>query len=141
MTTRAKVIAITVVFGIAALATGPALWPPSPMIHMPTPTQLPFYILLSIIECLLFGLGIAFLIFGLPLVRRSQVIPPRNALAMYLALAWMLVSWWPHDNLHMHIGLDTHGLLFIEYGFHLTLILATLILTTNFTQLLKKPRI
>ena len=42
------------------------------------------------------------------------------------AITWMLVSWWPHDNLHAHIGVNSADLLGVEYGFHLTLMIAAL---------------
>lgn len=55
----------------------------------------------------------------------------------YLSLSWLLISWWPHDNLHLHNGMNLQGLLYIEYGFHLTLIIASLILARAFVQTLK----
>ncbi len=59
---------------------------------------------------------------------------------MFIALPWMLVSWWPHDNLHVHNGMNLQGLLYIEYGFHLTLIIASLILTYGFLTSLKEQK-
>jgi hypothetical protein len=41
-----------------------------------------------------------------------------------------MVSWWPHDNLHISNGNDLRGLLFIEYGFHFTLMIAAYSLPT-----------
>ena len=55
---------------------------------------------------------------------------------MYLSIGWFLVSWWPHDNLHIHNGMDMQGLLYIEYSFHVTLIIAALVLAFSLlTQL------
>jgi len=37
-------------------------------------------------------------------------------------VAWLMVSWWPHDNLHRTtLAGNWTGLLTIDYGFHLTL--------------------
>ena len=54
--------------------------------------------------------------------------PPWRTWAAYLAIGWLLVSWWPHDNMHIHNGNDLQGLLYIEYGFHVTLMIAGLVL-------------
>jgi hypothetical protein len=43
---------------------------------------------------------------------------------MYLGTAWFLSNRWIHDNLHMVVGRRPNGLLGIEYGFHVTLIIA-----------------
>ncbi len=56
---------------------------------------------------------------------------------MYLSVGWFLVSWWPHDNLHIHNGMDLQGLLYIEYGFHVTLIVAALVLAFSLLTMLK----
>ena len=48
-----------------------------------------------------------------------------------------MVSWWPHDNLHLHNGMDLQGLPFIEYGFHVTLIIAAFVLAYSLLTLLK----
>jgi hypothetical protein len=56
---------------------------------------------------------------------------------MYLSVGWFLVSWWPHDNLHLHNGFDLQGLLYIEYGFHVTLIFAAFVLAYSLLTLLR----
>ena len=55
----------------------------------------------------------------------------------YYALSWLLISWWPHDNFHIHNGMNAQGLLYIEYGFHLTLLIASLILANYFIHIIK----
>ena len=56
-------------------------------------------------------LGISFLLFGFPkllrLARGSRV----RTWAMCLSVGWFLVSWWLHDNLHLHNGMDMQGFL------------------------------
>ena len=47
-----------------------------------------------------------------------------------------MVSWWPHDNLHIHNGNDLQGLLYIEYGFHVTLIIAASVLAFSLLTML-----
>ena len=60
---------------------------------------------------------------------------------MYLSIGWLLVSWWPHDNLHMHVGEDPQGLLLLTYGFHLTLLLAGLVLALSFLSTIRQQNV
>jgi hypothetical protein len=39
-----------------------------------------------------------------------------------------LLSWYPHDGLHVHAGLNLRALLAIEYAFHVPLYIAPLVL-------------
>ena len=39
------------------------------------------------------------------------------------SLAWSLVNWWAHDGFHRVAGLNFGGLIRIEHGFHVSLIL------------------
>jgi hypothetical protein len=44
-----------------------------------------------------------------------------------------MVSWWPHLNLHRHNEADNlQGLLYIDNGFHVPLMIAALILAYSF---------
>jgi hypothetical protein len=115
-----KVVVVTLVVAIAAFLFGShaplgyVLWP-TPVALASPPTAL---------EALAFGLGVAFLLFAWPAVGRVAGSSHGRALAMYLGTAWVLSNWWIHDNLHMVVGLRPNGLLGIEYGFHVTLIIA-----------------
>ena len=131
-----KVLLITLVFGIPAFILGPILWVPSPDMK-PTPMQLPFFMLLSAIEAAIFGFGIAFIIFGWPLVKKASKSKSISA-AAFVSLSWLLVSWWPHDNSHIHNGMNAQGLLYIDYLFHVTIIIASLILAYYFIRVLNE---
>lgn len=134
--TSVKMIILTLVIGIPAFFLGPVIWPPSPDIH-PTQSQLPYLIVLSLIEALTFGFGIAFIVYGWQRVKAATRDNMRTARTMYVSLAWLAVSWWPHDNLHIHNALDVDGLIGIDYAFHLTVILAGLMLAYSFFALFK----
>lgn len=123
MSLTAKVIAVTLVAAIATFLLAPMIWP-NP-VGQPTPpaSLLPLFIFLSVIESLAFGVGVAFLVFGYPYVRRRMT-TTAQAVVTYLAVGWFLVNWWPHDNWHRINGLNFAGLAVIEYAFHFTLMVA-----------------
>ncbi len=131
MKTSLKMLLITLIVGVPAFFLGPVIWPPSPDIH-PTAAQMPYFLALSAVEALFFGFGVAFIFYGFPLVRRIAQLEKKAAIAMYVSLAWILVSWWPHDNLHIHNALDISGLIVIDYSFHFTLIIAGAVLVYSF---------
>ena len=137
-----KWLAVTLVLAIIAFLASPngplgAFWRPSPDFPQPTDAQLPLFILLNATEALAFGFGIAFLIFGYPLVQTFVPATRGLTLAAYLAVAWLLISWWPHDSLHFTNGINMSGLLAIEYGFHVTVMVAGVILVYFFLNVLR----
>lgn len=138
MKTWVKVVIITLIFAIPTLILGPIIWPHSGDLQ-PTSSQSPYFIFLAIMESITFGLGICFIIFGWPLV--NKISNNKNQVILsFISISWLLISWWPHDNLHAHIGLDLQRLLYIEYGFHLTLIIASLIVAYNYLSFIKKTK-
>jgi hypothetical protein len=132
---KLKIAAVTIAVGLPAAALSQVIWPNQAGIVMPPEPLLGLYVALSVFEALLFGLGVAFLTFGLPLVRRVRV-SPGLTWATYLSVAWLLVNWWPHDNFHRANGFDLAGLVRIEYGFHGTLYLAGLVVAWFFVSML-----
>jgi hypothetical protein len=110
-------------------------WAPAATMPKPTAGQLPFFILLNIAEVVTFGLGVAFLVFGYPMVRAIAPASLGLTRAVHLSIAWLLLSWWSHDSLHIYNGLHLGGLLVIEYLFHVTLMIAGVILAYFFLTL------
>lgn len=94
----------------------------------PSPGQLPFFLLLGVIEAVSLGLAVAFLVWGRPAVRRLAGGRTGLGGAMVASAFWVLANWWVHDNLHQVNGFNLAGLLVIEYAFHVTLIAAGAIL-------------
>jgi membrane associated rhomboid family serine protease len=135
-----KVLVVTLIAAVTAMVVGPILWPTSdpPLFHEPTAAQLPFFIVLQVVTCLTFGLGVSFLLFGWAVVRRVSDEWKLRAWLMYLSIGWLLVSWWPHGHLHQHNGDDVQGLLYIEYGFHVAPMLAGLIVAYCFSPLMRE---
>ena len=139
MQPRLAAALITLGVGIPAFLLGRVIWPPNPANPTPSDAQLPFFIVLALIEALLFGLGVAFLTLGSPWVRSAAARVGMNPWIPFVAIAWQLVSWWPHDNFHMAAGMDLGALLLIEYGFHFTLILSALVVAAFFLAALRSP--
>jgi hypothetical protein len=132
-----KVSIVTAVVGIPALLLGPALFPPAEGGPVPTAGQLPYFLFLAVGDALLLGLGVSFLLFGFPVMRKVSPDSKLRAWTMYLSIGYLMVSWWPHLNLHAHNGLDLQGLLYIDYFFHLPLEVAGVALALCFISLMR----
>lgn len=131
--------AITVVVAGLAMGLGHQIWPDPVGAAIPPSTLLPYFIVLDGLGCLLLGMGVSFLVFGYGLVARAGQ-PLALTYATYLSIAWLMVSWWPHGNLHrVTVGANWTGLLGIDYGFHLTLMGASIIVAIFFLRVLGQP--
>lgn len=136
MKTTMKVVITTAIVAIAAFvlgANGPVdqqtdmwakMWPWGEGQTIPEPTngQLPFFIVLSLVEAVGLGLAVSYLAFGRDAVDRLAGTGGWRRNSLYFGGAWLLGNWWLHDGLHINNGVDLAGLLVIEYVFHVTLI-------------------
>lgn len=139
MKTWMKMLLVTVLVGVPAVGAGMAIWPPA---GGEGSGEMPAFVIvglmvMALIEGLAFGLGVAFLGFGLPLVRGVAGASRTRAWAMYLSIAWLLISWLPHSGAHRSTG-SLEGLLAIEYMYHLTLIIAGATLAGGFLSILRE---
>jgi hypothetical protein len=140
MKTWIKVLLVTLLFGLPTIPLSRMLWPDvlettsGMAANGPTPPQLAMLIGVAVFEALSFGLGVAFLFFGLPIVRRATGGNAPLTWATFAAIAWSLLSWWPHDNLH-RVTSDLSSLISIEYTFHTTLIIGAAIIAYTFLRL------
>lgn len=141
MAPRTKALSITIaatLLGLLLAADAPlgkVVWPAHPVDpeDEPTQAQLAGFIAVYAWQSVAFGVGIAFLVQGYPRVARLTG-TPGLARAAHLAIAWTLINWVPHVNLHMHFGEDPAGLLAIEWAFHATLVIAGGILMAFFLR-------
>lgn len=116
-----KVAAVAAPLAIITFLLSRVIWPDLPGMVSPAAEQLPFFLFLSAMESVSFGLGVAFVVFGW---QKLQVAGDRSTLTKlsFASVTWFLVSWWPHDNMHRVNGMDDYwGLLRIEFLFHFTL--------------------
>lgn len=115
------IIATIVVVAVPAFLLGPVIWPRAALDAEPSGGQLATFIALSAGDALFLGLGVAFLIFGYPALRRVSPDSRIRAWAMYIGVGFLLVSWWPHLNMHASNGASLTGLLTIDLLFHVPL--------------------
>ena len=140
MRTKIKVAAIAIAVAVPAFLLSPVLFPPAEGGPVPTSSQMAHLLFLGATDATLLGLGVAFLIFGLPVLRRVSPDSKVRAWAMYLSIGYLMVSWWPHLGMHASNGLDLQGLLVIDYVFHLPLEIAGVVLAYSFFSLFRSWR-
>lgn len=122
MNKRWQVLLMTFVIGVAAFFAGPVIWPMGPEIPMPPPNLLPAYVAVSAIEALAFGFAVTFAVFGWPAIRDLRLGAPWLNRLLFVTLCWFMGNWWIHDHLHMQVGLDMNRLVYIEIGFHMSML-------------------
>jgi len=137
MKTRLKILLITLGTAVPAFVLGPIIWPPDTHGAAPVGLQLLLFIALAALESLALGLGVAFISYGLPLVRRVAGGSRVRTWITFIATAWLLLSWWPHDNMHKHNGMDLAGLLVIDYLFHSSMIAAGVVVAYSLVKALQ----
>lgn len=134
---KISVLAAWAVGTIAALALGQVIWPDPAGAPTPPGDLVPLFVALSILEALLFGAGLAFAIFGLAPLRRMGAGIVLTWCA-YLSISFMLLSWWPHDNMHRVLGHgDFAGLAWIEYLFHVPMMAGAAIVALFFLRTMR----
>ncbi len=140
MKTWMKVAIVTTLVAIPAFVSGPILFPAAEGGPSPTAAQLPFFLFLAAGDAILLGLGVSFVLFGLSVLKQVSPDSKLRAWAMYLSIGYLMISWWPHLNMHAHNGTDLHGLLIIDYLFHLPLEVAGVVLALSFLSLFRSYR-
>ena len=140
MKTWMKVAIVTAIVAVPAFVSGPILFPPADTGVEPTAGQMPFFLFLAVGDAVLLGLGVSFVLFGLSVIRKVSPDSKLKAWAMYLSIGYLMISWWPHLNMHAHNGMDLHGLLIIDFLFHLPLEVAGVVLALSFISLFRSYR-
>ena len=109
---------------IGAFVLGKIFWPNSTdLTGVPQPWAALFF-MLYVAECLAFGLGIGFLLFGRPAVQRLGRSPFLTTMA-HVAISWLLVAWWPQDTAYrLAAKTDWPRQALLVYSFNITLMIA-----------------
>jgi hypothetical protein len=90
--TSLKVGLVTIAAGVPAFFLTPVLFPVNPNVPMPPAAYIPYFIILSVIESLFFGIGVAFLAFGFPLMRRVGAVAGLSPWPAYLSIGYLTAS-------------------------------------------------
>ena len=133
-----KVLLVTLVVAVPAFVLGPVLFPPAEVGIEPTAGQMPYFILLAVWDALFLGLGVAFLLFGMPVLRKVSPDSGARAWVMYISIGFLTVSWWPHLNVRASNGIDFQRLLYIDYGFHVPLMISAAALIYCFISIARR---
>jgi hypothetical protein len=121
---------ITLGAGVPAFFLTPIVFPPSPSGAQPGPELVPFILVLNAAESLFFGVGVAFLVLGFPMMQRVARITDASPWTPYLAIGYLTTSWWPHMRLHAVASPLLEKLLIVDFMFHLPHIVAAASLAT-----------
>jgi hypothetical protein len=124
------------VFAALAFSLTFVIWPNPADAPVPPAGLMPMFIGLGAADSLAFGVGVAFLLFGFPMLARLGG-TGLLTWASYLGIGWSLVSWWPHVNMHRVNGASFEGLVMIDLIFHLTLIAVAMILAAFFLRVMR----
>lgn len=111
-------------------------WPRVAARLAPTAFEMPFFLLLNALEAVALGYAIVMTIGEFPRKAFSKL-TLRETRMGFVSLAWMLGNWWIHDGFHARYGdgnLTT--LLYIEYAFHVTIMVAAFYVLYLFGRLL-----
>jgi hypothetical protein len=139
--TWVAVVVLTLIIAVPAFLLNPIIWAPAPGGPAPTAAQIPYLLALDVMQAVFLGLGISFLIFGFPVMRRISPDSKTRAWAMYLSIGYLMVSWWPHIGLHVsNAPDDLQGLIYIDYLFHVPLMIAGAVLAYCFYSLVRQQR-
>lgn len=133
-----KLKLLFIVIVLISLPLGKIIWKPAHDLPMPTAIQLPFFAVLALFESASLAGGVVFLMLISPLIKKLTQQDKKRFTSMTICIAWSLLNWWMHDNLHMHNGTDVVGLLYIEYIFHVSLMSSAALLAYNFYKLVEE---
>jgi hypothetical protein len=87
------------------LILGPIIWPRA------EGGPIPFLLFLNLVQATVLGLGVSFVAFGLPVMRRISPGSKARAWAMYLSIAYLMISWWPLQDHHQRTFTQSQGIL------------------------------
>lgn len=136
MNQKLKIGLVTVIVGFLALMLagnspiGQVIWPPNEHGPEAEGAIIGLFIAYTFYASITFGLAVAVLGVAWKPFQRLARVRGRAAWFAYASLGWLLLSWLPHDNLHMSLGESSAGaLVALEWGFHATMIAAALFVT------------
>lgn len=134
MSRLGRMLALTVLIGATAFISGPKIWPIGHDVPTPPANLLPAYIAFSAVEALALGFAAAFALLGWSAIRDLCLGARWLNKLLFMTLIWFMGNWWFHDNLHMHVGFDMRRLVYVEYGFHGSMLACAAILVLSLVR-------
>lgn len=108
------------------------------IIGTPTFLQSGLFLVLSLVEAISFVIGIMLLYVARKKLNKMEEAYKKYFSRIVYPVSFLLVSWGPHDWAHVHNNLGISGLLLVEYGFHVTSMIALVIITDGVIHLIRK---
>ncbi len=134
---RRYVVVVSIGLGACTFLLARVIWPSPAGAPAPSPGLVPFLMVPAAFESFAFGAGVAFLFAaGRALARRGR--PRWPAVATYASAGWLLVSWWPHSNMH-RANTTLQGLAAIDWAFHITAIAAACVIAASVYRMVDRP--
>ncbi|ALG11594.1 AMP-binding enzyme [Kibdelosporangium phytohabitans] len=119
---------VAVFVGVLAFVMTTVFWPGSTDLSVVPQPYAGLFTGLYVAECLSFGLGVSFLLFGRGRLTRMGRPPWLTSLA-HLSVVWLLVAWWPQDNFYrLAAKTDWGRQAVLVYAFNITLMIAAVVL-------------
>lgn len=118
-----RIVVITLAVAVPVFLSTRVVFPPSADEPEPQGVQLPLLMGVGVFEALALGLAVAMLVAAPTVIRSLDEGYRPSAWVLTGVAAWLLGNWWVHDNLHRVVGMNLDGLIALEYGFHVTLML------------------
>ncbi|OQD57332.1 hypothetical protein BM536_004960 [Streptomyces phaeoluteigriseus] len=111
-------------FALLAWLFTDLLWPSSTDVSAVPSPYAGYFRLLYLFENVSFGVGMAFLLMGRPGMSRAGH-PSWFTTLAHLSVVWLLVAWWPQDNLYrLAAKTDWAEQTFLVYTFNVSLMVA-----------------
>lgn len=134
----ALIVVASATFGLLFSPFGPIgvlVWPEPNNAVVPTAMQGVLLLGYTLLGAIAMGLALAYLVLGWGYTKRTFAGRPRLAALVHVSVVWILGNFWVHDNLHIVNGLNIDGLIAIDYSFHSTIMLATLVTMYGIVEL------
>lgn len=144
MKTRTKFVVTTLAATIVLMAfhpitpLGATIWPQDETQPEPPQWSLPLFLLLFVSEAAVSAFGVAYLFLGWRVTRGMMPERPGLAKAVHASIAFLLIQWWPHGNLHISVPFSFGSILAIDYAFHVPIMVATLTLLAGIAHVARR---
>eukprot|EP01117_Protostelium_nocturnum_P006107 TRINITY_DN2200_c0_g1_i1.p1 TRINITY_DN2200_c0_g1~~TRINITY_DN2200_c0_g1_i1.p1 ORF type:complete len:355 (-),score=76.21 TRINITY_DN2200_c0_g1_i1:43-1107(-) len=115
--------------------------PNPPLSHYnPTPneSQLRFFKALGVAECVICAIGISWMVTIGTILKSIPSKIRLKVIGMYICVGWFLVSWYPHNRLHVYFNANVWAGIALDFTFHWAMLFAAMFLGRFIWRFLRK---